>query len=256
MIAVLQSSARHGVLAVLIPVLMNAPAGGETIEFTWTSAGTFNGLPSSGVVVTAFSSSAPWSLVEFRSSYTGQQGGTRLFGPFEITAESADKLFGNYDIVGSGPIRQGMNIGSGSFTITGGTGQFAGTTGQGTMEVITTLTSFPTTTGTVEQQWWGTLTLLPPTLPGDYNQNGSVDAADYVAWRNTRGMTAAGLAADGDGNGMVDQADYDVWRANFGATTRMAANLVNDQVPEPRSLVFATILLVLFVVMPKRDRTF
>jgi hypothetical protein len=39
--------------------------------------------------------------------------------------------------------------------------------------------------------------------PADYNSDGSVDAADYVAWRN------------GNING---QQGYDDWRANFGAT--------------------------------------
>ncbi|HEX5472702.1 MAG TPA: hypothetical protein VFW73_12500 [Lacipirellulaceae bacterium] len=58
-------------------------------------------------------------------------------------------------------------------------------------------------------------------LPGDYNANGSVDAADYVLWRKTLGSTT-NLVADGSGptagapNGVVDQFDYDYWRSNFG----------------------------------------
>ena len=57
---------------------------------------------------------------------------------------------------------------------------------------------------------------LPPT--GDYNRNGTVDAADYPLWRDTLGQTVdpAGSGADGDGNGTVEQADYDIWRAAFG----------------------------------------
>ena len=54
-------------------------------------------------------------------------------------------------------------------------------------------------------------------LPGDYNRNGTVDAADSVVWRDTMGSTMQ-LAADGDFNGSVDAGDYGVWRANFGAT--------------------------------------
>jgi T5SS/PEP-CTERM-associated repeat protein len=53
---------------------------------------------------------------------------------------------------------------------------------------------------------------------GDYNQNGVVDAADYVVWRNTLGQMGAGFAADGNNNGAVDVGDYNVWRANFGNT--------------------------------------
>jgi hypothetical protein len=57
----------------------------------------------------------------------------------------------------------------------------------------------------------------PPVLPGDYNQSGNVDVADYVLWRHTLGASVApNSGADGNGNGVVDQADYDVWRAHFG----------------------------------------
>jgi hypothetical protein len=58
-------------------------------------------------------------------------------------------------------------------------------------------------------------------IPGDYNGNGSADAADYVLWRKTLGSTT-NLQADGSGptagvpNGVVDQPDYTYWRSNFG----------------------------------------
>ena len=45
----------------------------------------------------------------------------------------------------------------------------------------------------------------PDGLPGDFNEDGTVDAADYVVWRTGLGTT-------------YTQADYDTWRANFGAT--------------------------------------
>jgi hypothetical protein len=54
-------------------------------------------------------------------------------------------------------------------------------------------------------------------LPGDYNANNVVDAADYVLWRNSLDTTVpAFTSADGNGDGVVNQADYSVWRANFG----------------------------------------
>jgi len=58
-------------------------------------------------------------------------------------------------------------------------------------------------------------------LPGDYNFNYVVDAADYSVWRDTLGSTVD-LRADGSGavvgvpDGVVDQLDYDFWKAHFG----------------------------------------
>ena len=42
-----------------------------------------------------------------------------------------------------------------------------------------------------------------PRPPGNFNGDDSVDAADYVAWRDGLGSKHA-------------QADYDVWKSNFG----------------------------------------
>ena len=52
--------------------------------------------------------------------------------------------------------------------------------------------------------------ITAPVLPGDYNHNGIVDAADYVVWRDTLGQSGTGLAADGNGNHQIDSGDYDV----------------------------------------------
>ena len=72
----------------------------------------------------------------------------------------------------------------------------------------------------------GALELQPivaPALPGDYNSSGTVDAADYAAWRNAMGSNVTPYSgADGDGSGIVDQADYGVWRAHFGLTLATA----------------------------------
>lgn len=57
-----------------------------------------------------------------------------------------------------------------------------------------------------------------PVLPGDYNLNGTVDAADYVRWRKTLGQMGIPpfSGADGNGDGNVTTTDYNVWTANFG----------------------------------------
>jgi hypothetical protein len=67
---------------------------------------------------------------------------------------------------------------------------------------------------------------------GDYNQNGVVDAADYVIWRKTLGQSVTpGSGADGDNNGFIQSPDYDVWRSHFGNTA--AAGVTVAPVPEP-----------------------
>jgi hypothetical protein len=97
----------------------------------------------------------------------------------------------------------------------------------------------------------GILLATPTVLDGDYNRDGTVDAADYVVWRDHMGAEGASLIADGNRNGKIDQADYDVWRANFGTTT--SGNLANGTdpvaVPEPQAaamLLNLGVILILF----------
>jgi hypothetical protein len=65
----------------------------------------------------------------------------------------------------------------------------------------------------------------PFTLQGDFNGDGTVDAADYTVWRDGLG-------------GAYNQDDYELWRANFGKTMLVNGG-VNDGletsriVPEP-----------------------
>jgi hypothetical protein len=54
---------------------------------------------------------------------------------------------------------------------------------------------------------------------GDYNGDGSTDAADYTVWRDNLGAADESAFAPGTGNGGgVDASDYVTWRTNFGAT--------------------------------------
>jgi subtilase family protein len=68
--------------------------------------------------------------------------------------------------------------------------------------------------------------VLPTTfVPGDYNQNGVVDAADYAVWRKGLGTT-------------FTSADYDVWRAHFGQIAGSGASAsANVAISEPATLV-------------------
>ena len=84
----------------------------------------------------------------------------------------------------------------------------------------------------------------PPTLTGDYNGNGIVDAADYIIWRKTLGSTTD-LRANGDNTGAsagkIDQADYLAWKSNFGHIASGAAAGSLAAVPEPTSWLLLTL---------------
>ena len=61
-------------------------------------------------------------------------------------------------------------------------------------------------------------------LPGDYDENNVVDAADYTVWRSTLGLSLTPYTgADGNGNGIVDEADRLVWMGNFGRVASASA---------------------------------
>lgn len=77
-------------------------------------------------------------------------------------------------------------------------------------------------------------------VAADFNQNGIVDAADYVVWRNNRGLASGATVAQGDGNGdgAVNDTDYLIWRGNLGNVRGTAAGtgagtFGPDAVPEP-----------------------
>ena len=68
-----------------------------------------------------------------------------------------------------------------------------------------------------------------PGLPGDFNNNGIVDAADYVVWRNNHGTPAA----------------YNTWRANFGQPSGSGSVAgANAAVPEPSTLLMLILAAV------------
>ncbi len=63
-------------------------------------------------------------------------------------------------------------------------------------------------------------------LVGDFNNDGKVDAADYVVWRKTDPASIQG---------------YLDWRSNFGATAGSGQSLA-AAVPEPSAFVFAIVV--------------
>ncbi|HEX4413735.1 MAG TPA: hypothetical protein VH107_08905 [Lacipirellulaceae bacterium] len=88
-------------------------------------------------------------------------------------------------------------------------------------------------------------------VKGDFNNNGRVDAADYVLWRDRVG---SGTALPND-NGLgtpIGQAQYDLWRSNFNKPGSGSGSLESGAVPEPTSVVLFG--LALLSMMPVRSR--
>jgi hypothetical protein len=81
------------------------------------------------------------------------------------------------------------------------------------------------------------LFVYTPMLTGDYNQDGSVDAADYVLWRKNDGS----------------QFGYNAWRTNFDAGGGGTASLSN-LVPEPASALLLTLWAAASVGSGRRTR--
>ena len=84
----------------------------------------------------------------------------------------------------------------------------------------------------------GWIAYLGPALAGDFNDDGTVDAADYIVWRKGLGTSHT-------------QAGYNVWRANFGKTSTSGATAdlpssANSPVPEPITHVLAALAIAAF----------
>jgi len=77
-----------------------------------------------------------------------------------------------------------------------------------------------------------------PSVAGDYNNNGTVDAADYVIWRKNLGQSfQLTNEVSGVTPGMVTTEDYDAWRSRFGGTNGSGSASIAAAVPEPGAVV-------------------
>jgi hypothetical protein len=70
-------------------------------------------------------------------------------------------------------------------------------------------------------------------VPGDFNDDQMVDAADLAEWRTAFGNTAE---ADGDGDGDSDGHDFLIWQQNLNVTPVTA-------IPEPATAAMLAIVL-------------
>jgi len=73
-----------------------------------------------------------------------------------------------------------------------------------------------------------------PEVAGDYNSDGTVDAADYVVWRKNEGTNNA-LPSDNGLGTPIGQGHYNLWRSNFGSMAGGGSAPDTASVPEPTS---------------------
>ncbi|QDU89657.1 PEP-CTERM motif protein [Pirellulimonas nuda] len=182
------------------------------------------------------------------------QAGDLAAGNSATIAGSFRDLAGRNTVVGGNPSESVMvevlHNGSSLFSATGG--ETAGTNGyllqaNGTFN----LTGISLTVGdTIDfavnnnGNFTGDETALQATIdvgggagaiPGDFNGDSMVNAADYTVWRDNLGANENVLPpGTGDGSGTVDVGDYTTWTNSFGQPAIGAIG--SAAVPEPGSL--------------------
>jgi hypothetical protein len=88
--------------------------------------------------------------------------------------------------------------------------------------------------------------ILPQPVAGDYNANGTVDAADYVLWRN-----GGPLQNEVHNPGTVSIEDYNEWKARFGKPG--SGSGVNAGVPEPMTLAMLMLGIAAIRMVRRRE---
>ena len=94
-------------------------------------------------------------------------------------------------------------------------------------------------------------------LPGDFNGNSIVDAADYTVWRNNLGTDFdlhGNGNEEGDSEGVVDLADYSTWTSNYGEQNGGGSTAV--AAPEPSGLVLVVVGAIVACVTFANARRF
>ena len=94
------------------------------------------------------------------------------------------------------------------------------------------------------------LSVAPLGVGGDFDDDGIVDAEDYVIWRKYEGTTNV-LPNDPSG-GVIGAQQYNTWRAQFGQSAGSGASIISSEVPEPTCLLM--LLSIIFLAGFDCDR--
>jgi hypothetical protein len=171
---------------------------------------------------------------------------------------SFDHFIVNGDVVLGGELRLVMQNGfipttDHAFTIISGqnfSGQFVNVTSDGRVYTANGSGSFLLTIDRTRV----TLSHFRQSIAGDFNDDGVVDAADYVLWRRNHN-TVNGLPNDPIG-GHITVAQYVLWRTNFGRSTNDTTTLDAMNLPEPSITIVSGLSIILSAIWicsaPKR----
>jgi hypothetical protein len=93
-----------------------------------------------------------------------------------------------------------------------------------------------------------------PKFAGDFDSDGDVDGADFIAWQTNHPLESGATPAQGDADGDldVDGADFAAWQSNFPSSLGPGTS----PVPEPGGVLLAGSAALAFIASAKRRRLF
>ncbi|MCA9239660.1 MAG: exo-alpha-sialidase, partial [Planctomycetales bacterium] len=115
---------------------------------------------------------------------------------------------------------------------------------EGTIDVFVN----DSTGGASQAAWYDGIGLAEVTSaiarPGDYNDDGVVDAADYTVWRDQMALGELGAIPNNETvtPGRVTMEDYQVWLSNYGRWYPQGP-LISSLTPEPTGLSLAVLAI-------------
>ncbi len=208
---------------------------GQTLETSGSAQGEFYGVG---------------TLIKGSPDFPARQPDWNFIGPAIPTLTNTQGLpwAPNGDPLGNATWNTAALLASGTFSAGATPAFFTGdepSSGQ-----IWSVMGTGTTPGTPAAATISTIVRTNFVHTADYNNNGHVDAADYVMWRKTLGATVTpGTGADGVVDGTINDLDYALWRQHFGLTSGAApslgSELASGAVPEPASAALFVVAALL-----------
>lgn len=216
-------------------LLINGNQSTATGATTVAAGATLGGTGTIGGAITNNGTIAPGASVGTLSALGNVTDGANSSWAIELSGTTADKLAvtGNIDLSAIDSLVV-SGVGTGGTWIIG---TYTGTQ-SGVFDSITT--------GYTVSYSGGNITLNSAGVPGDFNGNGTVDAADYVLWRKYNNTNHA-LANDGGLGTPIGGAHYTLWRNNFGKPPGSGASLGGGAVPEPSCVVLMSLALMVTI---------